>query len=225
MPGAPDARSRARKRWGEDALKRLTAKNPELLAEEAEALFERALKEYADISAYGYADDLGSIGDAARTELRSIREFAVSQVAPEITGVDIDGERFKLSDYRGRVVVLTFSGNWCGPCRAMYPQERRLVDRLKDKAFVLLSVNTDQEKATLQKAIAAGEITWRCWRDGGTTGPITTKWLVKEFPTTYVLDHKGVIRFKDLKDQPLDDAVDRLLEEIPASQAGIRSRR
>ncbi len=217
VPGARNATSRARKRWGEDALKRLTEKNLELVAGEAEALFERALKEYPDISAYGYADDLGSIGEAARAELRSIREFAVGQVSAEITGVDIDGERFKLSDYRGRVVVLTFSGNWCGPCRAMYPQERKMVDRLKDKPFVLLFVNTDQEKATLQKAIAAGEITWRCWCDGGTTGPITTKWLVKEFPTTYVLDHKGVIRFKNLKDQPLDDAINKLLEEVAAS--------
>jgi len=220
VPGARDARSRARKRWGEDALKRLTEKNTELVAGEAEALFDRAVAEFADVSAYGYADDLGSIGEAARTELRSIREFAVGQVAAEITGVDIDGERFKLSDYRGRVVVLTFSGNWCGPCRAMYPQERQMVDRLKDKPFVLLMVNTDQEKATLQKAIATGEITWRSWCDGGTTGPITTKWLVKEFPTTFVLDHKGVIRFKNVRDQPLDKAVDKLLQDVSASQVG-----
>ena len=218
VPGAQNARSRARKRWGEDALKRLEQKNPELVLREAEALFERAVAEFADLSAYGYADDLGLIGDAARAELRSIREFAVGQVAPEIVGVDKDGELFKLSDFRGRVVVLTFSGNWCGPCRAMYPQERKMVDRLKDKPFVLLSVNTDQEKVTLQKAITAGEITWRCWQDGSTTGPITTKWLVKEFPTTFVLDHEGVIRYRDARDLALDDAVDKLLEEVKASR-------
>jgi peroxiredoxin len=220
VPGAQNARARARKRWGEDALKRLEQKSPELALREAEALFERAAAEFADVSAYGYADDLGLIGDAAREELRSIREFAVGRVAREITGVDKDGEHFKLSDYRGRVVVLTFSGNWCGPCRAMYPQERKMVDRLRDKAFVLLSVNTDQEKTTLQKATTAGEITWRCWQDGSTTGPITTKWLVKEFPTTFVLDHKGVIRYKDARDQALDEAVDKLLEEVKASQGG-----
>jgi hypothetical protein len=96
----------------------------------------------------------------------------------------------------------------------MYPQERKMVDRLKDKSFVLLSVNTDQEKATLQKAIADGEITWRCSCDGGTTGRITTPWLVKQFPTTFVLEHKGVIRSKDLRGQPLIEAVDQLLEEV-----------
>ena len=46
------------------------------------------------------------------------------EVAPEIEGKDADGDAFKLSDYRGKVVVMTFSGNWCGPCRAMYPDER-----------------------------------------------------------------------------------------------------
>jgi len=219
-PGARDARFLVRKRWGEAALERLEKKNPEFVAGEAEALFERALAKYADVSAFGYTDSLGSIGEAARTELRSIREFAVGQVAFEIEGEDIDGKRFKLSDHLGRVVVLTFSGNWCGPCRAMYPHERRMVERLKDKPFVLLSVNTDHDKATLRKAIAGGEITWRCWCDGGTTGPITTKWLVKEFPATYVVDHKGVIRFKDLRDKPLDEAVDQLLDGVRASPVG-----
>jgi len=152
--------------------------------------------------------------------LRRIREFGVGQLATEIEGSDINGKHFKLSDYRGRVVVLTFSGNWCGPCRAMYPQERTMVDRLKDKSFVLLSVNTDQEKETLRKSISAGEIKWRCWCDGGTTGPITTKWLVDSFPAVYVLDHKGVIRFKGLRRKQLDDAVDKLLEEVTASKKG-----
>jgi len=219
-PDAPDPRLLASKRWGKDAMKRLAQKSPDLLAKEAESLFDRALTEFADVSAYGTSADPRSIGELATYELRRIREFGVGQLATEIEGSDINGKHFKLSDYRGRVVVLTFSGNWCGPCRAMYPQERTMVDRLKDKSFVLLSVNTDQEKETLRKSISAGEIKWRCWCDGGTTGPITTKWLVDSFPAVYVLDHKGVIRFKGLRRKQLDDAVDKLLEEVTASKKG-----
>jgi hypothetical protein len=111
VPGARDARPLIKKKWGEDALKRLEQKSPEFVLGEADALFERASVEFADVSAYGYSDDIGLIGNRAREELQSIRGFAVSQLAPEIEGVDIDGECFKLSDYRGRVVVLTFSGN------------------------------------------------------------------------------------------------------------------
>jgi thioredoxin-like negative regulator of GroEL len=116
------------------------------------------------------------------------------------------------------VVVLTFSGNWCGPCRAMYPQERKLIERLKNQPFVLLSVNTDEGKETLRKSINSGEITWRCWCDGGSEGPISTKWGVQSFPTVYVLDAEGVIRFKNVRDEQLDKAVERLLSEMKPEQ-------
>ena len=87
--------------------------------------------------------NIKTYGALAEQALFELRELAVGRPAPDIEGEDADGHRFKLSDYRGKVVVLTFSGNWCGPCRAMYPQERELVARLKDRPFALLSVNTD----------------------------------------------------------------------------------
>ena len=58
----------------------------------------------------------------------------MGKVAPEIAGKDHEGNSFALSDSRGKVVVLTFSGNWCGPCVAMYPQERALVAKLEGQA-------------------------------------------------------------------------------------------
>ena len=155
-----------------------------------------------------------TIAEYAEGELSELRRLKIGEVAPEIEGEDVDGKRFKLSDYRGKVVVLTFSGNWCGPCRAMYPDERRLIGRLKNKPFVLLSVNTDEEKETLRKSIDSGDITWRCWWDGGTGGPICTKWGVDGFPMVYILDAGGVIRHKKVLEGQLDKAVESLLEKI-----------
>ena len=87
----------------------------------------------------------------------------------------------------------------------------------------MLSVNTDRDKETLRKSIRGGEITWRCWWDGRTGGPITTAWGVESFPMTYVLDRKGVIRLKEelgehLDREDLDRAVKALLEETPAAK-------
>jgi hypothetical protein len=96
----------------------------------------------------------------------------------------------------------------------MYPQERSLVANLKRKPFALLSVNTDQDVATLKHSIISGEITWRSWCDGGTDGPITTRWGVVSFPSIFVLDANGVIRFKDVRGDELDRAVTTLLNEI-----------
>ena len=55
----------------------------------------------------------------------TVHNLAVGKPAPEINGVDFDGKPLKLSDYRGKVVVLVFWGTWCGPCMAEVPHETR----------------------------------------------------------------------------------------------------
>jgi thiol-disulfide isomerase/thioredoxin len=118
-------------------------------------------------------------------------------------------------------VVLTFSGNWCGPCVGMYPQERELVAKLKGKPFAMVSVNTDAKVDTLKSSIASGEITWRCWWDGS-AGPIATRWGIEGFPTIFVLDPSGTIRFKNVRGDELDKAVDSLLGEASGGEPGRR---
>jgi peroxiredoxin len=185
----------------------LREKDAETLDKDAAAVLERVIADYGKVSVEGR-----TLADVAGGELYELRHLTVGKVAPEIEGKDVNGKAFKLSDYRGKVVVLTFSGNWCGPCRAEYPNERKLVERLREKRFVLLSVNTDEGKETLQKSIDSGEITWRCWVDGGTDGPITTAWGVISFPTFYVIDQTGVIRHKGGRDLPIGELVDALLD-------------
>ena len=96
----------------------------------------------------------------------------------------------------------------------MYPHERSLVQRLNGKPFALLGVNSDP-KEHLKQVIKREKMTWRSWWDGGSTsGPISSKWNVHSWPTIYVLDHKGVIRFKGPREHELDKAVDALLKEL-----------
>ena len=96
----------------------------------------------------------------------------------------------------------------------MYPHERSLVKRLEGKPFALLGINSDPKdhlKAVMQKE----NITWRSWWDGGDTdGPIAQAWGVEGWPTIYVLDHKGVIRFKNVRGEAMDKAVNQLLKEM-----------
>jgi hypothetical protein len=96
---------------------------------------------------------------------------------------------------------------------AMVPHERSLVKRLEDKPFALLGIDFDADKKTLKKAEEKNKITWRSWFDGR-GGPIGDKWNIRFLPTIYVLDAKGVIRYKNVRDKELDEAVDALLKEV-----------
>ena len=102
----------------------------------------------------------------------------------------------------------------------MYPHERSLVKRLQGRPFVLLGINSDP-KERLQQAIQREQMTWQSWWDGGDThGPIAQAWDVHGWPTMYVLDQKGIIRYKlqgiygDSSAQVLDEAVDALLQKV-----------
>jgi len=96
----------------------------------------------------------------------------------------------------------------------MYPHERSLVMRLQGQPFALLGINSDKNLDELHAAMIKEQITWRSWWDGGGTGgPIATPFGVHSWPTIYVLDHKGVIRYKNVRGEALDEAVDTLLAE------------
>ena len=96
----------------------------------------------------------------------------------------------------------------------MYPHERSLVKKMEGKPFVILGINSDADREALKKVLAEEHLTWRSWWDGGSTeGPIASKWNVRGWPTTYVLDGKGVIRYKKVRDAELEKAVDALLKK------------
>lgn len=80
----------------------------EELMKKAEAGFERVIKEFGDVVQYGKR----TFGDAAKATLFEVRNLRVGKVVPEIEGEDVDGVKFKISDYRGKVVMLDFWGHW-----------------------------------------------------------------------------------------------------------------
>ena len=138
----------------------------------------------------------GMLAALARSELDEIHSLSVGNIAPEIAGEDTDGQPMQLSDYRGKVVVLTFWGNWCSLCRSMFPYERLLVDRMRGRPFVLLGVNSDNGTAIPQSLAQDKTVTWRSWRDGGEVhgGAIARRWNVQPLPDIFILDDRGVIR-------------------------------
>ncbi len=98
----------------------------------------------------------------------------------------------------------------------MIPHERSLVEKLKDQPFALIGVNSDKDKSYYAQQQQEMGVSWRSFWCGekGTGGAIPTKWGVTGWPTIYILDHKGVIRFKNLRNEKMEEAVVQLLEEM-----------
>ncbi len=108
----------------------------------------------------------------------------------------------------------------------MFPHERSLVERMKDEPFALVGVNSDGEQADALKKTKFVEekITWRSFSNGpeGPGGPIASKWMVRGWPTLFLIDAKGVIRKKWLggpDEKELDGLIDELVAEAKGAPA------
>lgn len=150
------------------------------------------------------------------TPLYELQNLNVGQVAPDISGKDFDGIEFKLSDYRGKVVMLDFWGQWCPPCRAMYPHERDLVKQLAGKPFVLIGVNSDRRLEYAKKATVEENLVWRNFWNGptGRVGNIAQQWNVSAWPTVYLIDEEGVIQYKEVFGSDIDRGIEKMLANL-----------
>jgi hypothetical protein len=97
----------------------------------------------------------------------------------------------------------------------MYAHERSLVEKYADKPFAIVGINSDRDRDKLKERMAEEGITWKSFFDGGRTGgPIASKWNVRGWPTIYVIDSTGRIRFKDVRGEELDAALEELMGEL-----------
>jgi len=143
------------------------------------------------------------------------QNLMIGDVAPNIVGADFDGVHFELADFRGKVTVLYFTGEWCGPCRSEYPHQRKMMEELNEESFAIVAVNSDKHPVEANQAKIGHDLLYPAWFDGGgTKGPIATRWGVSGWPTIYILDTKGAIRFVGRRHEETQVAVQYLLDEM-----------
>ena len=168
---------------------------PEGNLREAKELLHSIRREHASFP-HPNSRDKRTLGEAAIDLEFQITHLMTGCEAPEIVGEDIYGNPVRLSGYRGQVTLLVFCGEWCGPCRAMYPYEKKLVKEFGDQGFSILGINSDPKKK-LEEAIEREEFPWKWIWDGGSVhGPIASQWGVDTWPHLILIDRNGVIRKK-----------------------------
>ena len=153
--------------------------------------------------------------DAIIASNGQIASLSVGDKAPEIQMRDPQGNIRKLSDLKGKVVLIDFWASWCRPCRMENPNVVRTYSQYKDAAFKngdgfeVFSVSLDQNKAAWQKGILQDKLTWenhvsdlQSWRNAA-----AQQYNVNSIPATFLLDGEGIIIKKNLRGKALENTL------------------
>ena len=111
--------------------------------------------------------------------------------APSFHLQDLKGRFHRLSDFRGKVLIVNFWATWCAPCREELPSMNRAWEILKDKAVVMLAINVGEDQEAVQAFSRDYPINFQILLD--MKGSASQRWGVTAMPTTFLVDSEGKI--------------------------------
>lgn len=144
----------------------------------------------------------------------------IGNKAPELIGKSVDGSSIKLSDTRGKLVLLDFWAAWCPPCRKENPNLVRAYNEFKDKnftngkGFTVFGVSLDRTADAWKKAIADDKLAWpyhisdlQFWNSKH-----AAIYGIRSIPSNFLIDEKGIIVARDLRGPALEAALKKYVK-------------
>jgi peroxiredoxin len=148
-----------------------------------------------------------------KQQLDEMRALAVGQVAPDIVLPDPSGKTTKLSDLKGKYVLIDFWAAWCKPCRQENPNVVRLYNQYNSKGFEVFGVSLDRSREDWVKAIADDRLTWTQVSDlQYFNSAAAVLYQIQAIPATYLVDPDGKIIAKDLRGPSLEAKLAELFD-------------
>ena len=141
---------------------------------------------------------------------------------PSLELPDLGGQRHTLDAYRGQVVLVNFWASWCAPCLVEMPSMQRLKTAMAGRPFDILAVNVKESKSKAWKFTKLLNVSFTTLLDAD--GAVAEAWDVSFYPTSYLIDGEGQIRYRAYGAIKWDDEATReLIEELmPDTKAGQR---
>ncbi len=202
-----------------DSMQALLSRNPDVLMSAfLVTYFEQAFDQYAPlykqirdalITRYPKNDFVHHLDDKLRGAV------VAGMQAPDIELPGRDGKTRRLSDLRGKVVLIDFWASWCSPCRRENPNVVRVYKKYKDKGFDIFSVSLDNSREKWLQAIETDGLVWenhvsdlRGWSSaGGRLYGITS------IPATVLVDKDGTILARNLRGAELENKLKQIFGE------------
>lgn len=121
--------------------------------------------------------------------------FIAGEQAPDFTVTLASGQTARLSDLKGKYVLLQFWGSWCGPCRAENPHLAALYERYHGRGFEMFSIGIEQNPKAWQRAILQDGLDWpyHAVELEQFSGPVARLFNIRSIPTTFLINPGGVI--------------------------------